>query len=133
MLEGSRAFRVGGGTLTPGLELGLRHDGGDAETGTGVELGGRIAYEDPETGLGVEARARTLIAHEDSDYREWGASGSGTEARSGRIEPAPAKAGARSHADRFAPSQPLLKIRLNTPAVFGGCLECQANWWKGSG
>ena len=75
-LEGSRAFRVGGGTLTPGLELGLRHDGGDAETGTGVELGGRIAYEDPETGLGVEARARTLVAHEDSDYREWGASGS---------------------------------------------------------
>ena len=75
-LEGSRAFRMdGGGTLTPGLELGVRHDGGDAETGAGVELGGRIAYEDPETGLGVEARVRTLVAHEDSDYREWGASG----------------------------------------------------------
>ena len=65
----------GGGVLTPGAELGLRHDGGDAETGTGVELGGRVSYEDPETGLGVEARLRTLIAHEDSDYREWGASG----------------------------------------------------------
>ena len=39
-LEGSRAFRMdGGGTLTPGLELGLRRDGGDAETGMGVELG----------------------------------------------------------------------------------------------
>ena len=76
-LEGSRAFRMdGGGTLTPGLELGLRHDGGDAETGTGVELGGRVSWEDPETGLGVEARVRTLVAHEDSDYREWGASGS---------------------------------------------------------
>ena len=83
-LEGSRAFRMDGGpgsgsgtggTLTPGLELGLRHDGGDAETGTGVELGGRVSYEDPETGLGVEARVRTLVAHEDSDYREWGASG----------------------------------------------------------
>ena len=36
-LEGSRAFRMGDGVLTPGLELGLRHDGGDAETGTGVE------------------------------------------------------------------------------------------------
>ena len=76
-LEGSRAFRMdGGGTLTPGVELGLRHDGGDAETGTGVEIGGRVSWEDPETGLSVEARARTLVAHEDSDYREWGASGS---------------------------------------------------------
>ena len=74
-LEGSRAFDMGGGTLTPGLELGLRHDGGDAETGTGVELGGRVTYTDPETGLSVEARVRTLVAHEDSDYREWGASG----------------------------------------------------------
>ena len=75
-LEGSRAFEMGGGgTLTPGLELGLRHDGGDAETGTGVELGGRVTYTDPETGLSVEARVRTLVAHEDSDYREWGASG----------------------------------------------------------
>ncbi|MCY4004177.1 MAG: hypothetical protein OXF33_10780 [Rhodospirillales bacterium] len=75
-LEGSRAFGMeGGGTLTPGLEVGLRHDGGDAETGTGVELGGRVTYTDPETGLSVEARVRTLVAHEDSDYREWGASG----------------------------------------------------------
>ena len=75
-LEGSRAFRVGErAVLTPGLELGLRHDGGDAETGTGVELGGRVAWTDPDTGLSVEARVRTLIAHEDSDYREWGASG----------------------------------------------------------
>ena len=74
-LEGSRAFAMGDGTLTPGVELGLRHDGGDAETGTGVELGGRVTYTDPETGLSVEARVRTLVAHEDSDYREWGASG----------------------------------------------------------
>ena len=74
-LEGSHAFRVGSGTLAPGLELGLRHDGGDAETGTGVELGVRVSWTDPETGLGVEASARALVAHEDADYREWGASG----------------------------------------------------------
>ena len=75
-LEGSRAFRMeGGGTLTPGLELGLRHDNGDAETGTGVELGGSLSWSDPETGLSVEARGRGLVAHEDSNYREWGASG----------------------------------------------------------
>ena len=75
-LEGGRAFPMdGGGVLTPGLELGLRHDGGDAETGAGVELGGRVAYTDSETGLSVEALGRALVAHEDSDYREWGASG----------------------------------------------------------
>ena len=76
VLEGSRAFRTdSGGVLTPGLELGLRHDGGDAETGTGVELGGRMSYAHPHSGLSLDASVRTLIAHEDSDYREWGASG----------------------------------------------------------
>ena len=75
-LEGSRAFGMGGGVLTPGLELGLRHDGGDAETGTGVELGGRVSWTEPGSGLALEASVRTLIAHEDSDYGEWGASGS---------------------------------------------------------
>ena len=74
-LEGSRAFDLGGGTLTPGVELGLRHDGGDAETGTGVELGGRVSYTNPASGLSVEASVRTLIAHEDTGYEEWGASG----------------------------------------------------------
>ena len=66
---------MGGGVLTPGLELGLRHDGGDAETGTGVELGGRVSYTDQGSGLSMEAGVRALVAHEDSNYREWGASG----------------------------------------------------------
>ena len=76
-LEGSRSFVLGdSAALTPGLEVGLRHDGGDAETGTGVELGGRIAYANAGSGLTVEASARTLVAHEDAGYEEWGASGS---------------------------------------------------------
>ena len=77
VLEGSRAFALGeGAVLTPGLEVGVRHDGGDAETGSGIEVGGRISYTDAGSGLTVEANARTLIAHEDSGYREWGAGGS---------------------------------------------------------
>ena len=77
LLEAGRPFVLGeGAVLTPALELGLRHDGGDAETGTGVELGGRISYTDSASGLTVEANARKLIAHEDSGYEEWGASGS---------------------------------------------------------
>ena len=74
VLEAGRAFALGeGAVLTPGLEVGVRHDGGDAETGTGIEVGGRISYTDAGSGLTIEANARTLIAHEDSGYREWGA------------------------------------------------------------
>ena len=77
ILEGSRAFALGeGSVLKPGLELGLRHDGGDAETGTGVEVGGSVRYADAASGLSVEVSARTLLAHEDSGYEEWGASAS---------------------------------------------------------
>ncbi len=76
-LEGSHVFLVGGGAmLAPGLSLGLRHDGGDAETGTGVEIGGSLSWADPGSGLSAEARVRALVAHQDSGYREWGASGS---------------------------------------------------------
>ena len=77
MLEGSRAFGLeGGGSFVPSLEVGLRQDGGDAETGTGVELGGGVRYTDPSSGLTVDAKVRGLIAHEEADYSEWGASGS---------------------------------------------------------
>ena len=50
--------------------------GRTAETGTGVELGGGLSYSDPSSGLTLEAKARGLIAHEDADYRESGASAS---------------------------------------------------------
>ena len=69
-LEGSRVFELSGSAkLTPGLEFGLRHDGGDAETGTGVEVGGSLRYADAASGLSVEARGRTLIAHEAAGSR----------------------------------------------------------------
>ncbi len=76
ILEGSRMVTwADGQRLTPSVELGLRHDWGDAETGFGVELGGRVRYTDPRVGLTVEGAVRGLLAHEDSDYEEWGASG----------------------------------------------------------
>ena len=74
LVEGSRAFvLVGEGTLTPAFELGVRQDGGDAETGAGVEVGGRLSYTRP--GVTVEGAVRALVAHEASGYEEWGASG----------------------------------------------------------
>ena len=77
VLEGSRALTwADGRSLTPSVEVGLRHDWGDAETGFGVELGGRVQYTDPSLGLTLDAAVRGLLAHEDNDYDEWGASGS---------------------------------------------------------
>ena len=75
-LEGSRpvALGEGGATLTPTFELGLRLDGGDAETGMGADLGGGLAFADPTNGLVFESRARALVAHEADGFREWGAS-----------------------------------------------------------
>ena len=76
VLEGSRGFAwAEGRRLTPTMEVGLRHDWGDAETGFGLELGGRVQYADPALGLTIDATVRGLLAHEDSDYQEWGASG----------------------------------------------------------
>ena len=65
-----------GAELTPNVELGLRYDDGDAETGAGIELGGGLRYADPALGLTVEATARALLAHEAGGYEEWGLSGS---------------------------------------------------------
>ena len=74
-LEASRAFEMDAErVLTPSLAVGLRHDGGDAETGAGIEVGGGIAYAGE--GITVEGRVRALVAHEASGYEEWGASGS---------------------------------------------------------
>ena len=72
-LEGSyRMALEGGGHLTPKLEIGARHDGGDAETGFGVELGGGVAWVDPGLGLSLDVSGRTLIAHGNDDLKDRG-------------------------------------------------------------
>ena len=73
-LQGERAFALGEGErLVPRLEVGLRRDGGDAETGTGLEAGAGMRYV--ADGVTVEGSLRTLIAHDADGYEEWGASG----------------------------------------------------------
>ena len=75
MVEGERAFALGADrTLTPTFEVGIRHDDGDAETGTGLEVGAGVRYAGE--GITIEGAVRTLIAHEENGYEEWGASGS---------------------------------------------------------
>ena len=74
-LEGSRPFRLDDGSaLTPSAEIGLRHDGGDAETGFGAEIGAGLAWRDAERGLGAELRGRALLAHEAKGFEERGLS-----------------------------------------------------------
>ncbi len=76
-LEASRPFPLGDGSvLTPSMEIGLRRDGGDAETGFGADIGAGIAWQDAERGLGAELRGRGLLAHEAKGFRGWGLSGS---------------------------------------------------------
>ena len=75
-LEGSRPILFDGGiTLTPSLEIGVRHDGGDAETGFGLDLGIGLALSDPGRGLQAEMRGRGLLAHESDGFRDLGFSG----------------------------------------------------------
>ena len=77
VLEGGRRFDFSdAASLRPSVELGVRYDGGDAETGAGLELGGGLAFSDSASGLSVEVKARMLLEHDDSDYEEWGASAS---------------------------------------------------------
>ncbi len=72
-LEGSwRIATEGGGHLTPKLEIGARHDGGDAETGFGMEFGGGLAWSDPALGMSLDLSGRTLIAHGSDDLEDRG-------------------------------------------------------------
>ena len=76
-LEGTwRGLEIDTGTLVPRLEIGVRHDGGDAETGFGLDLGGGLAWSDPATGIRAEVSGRGLLTHESAGFRERGIAGS---------------------------------------------------------
>ncbi len=74
MLEGAGRIRGLGGVIRPSVEGGVRHDGGDAETGTGFEVGGGLDWA--RGGLTLRASGRMLVSHADEAYEEWGYSGS---------------------------------------------------------
>ena len=77
MLETSTGYTLTGGEVVqPQLRVGMRRDGGDVETGFGMELGGGVTFLDLERGLTISVHGRKLVAHEQSDYDEWGLGGS---------------------------------------------------------
>ena len=55
--------------------MGIRHDGGDAETGFGLDLGGGLAWSDRESGLSAEVSGRGLLTHEAGGFRDRGFAG----------------------------------------------------------
>ena len=74
-LEASRGYRFQRGlSLQPSLEVGLRRDGGDAETGAGVDIGGGLIVSDAATGLSANLRVRMLLVHQDQGFRDRGVS-----------------------------------------------------------
>ena len=80
-LEGTWPLALGDGVLgkaaavTPRLAFGVRHDGGDAETGFGADLGGGVVLEAPGHGLTVSLAGRGVLTHEASGLRDRGVAG----------------------------------------------------------
>ena len=64
-----------GATVTPRLALGVRHDGGDAETGFGADIGGGVALAAPAHGLRVSLKGRGVLTHEAAGLRDRGVAG----------------------------------------------------------
>ena len=138
MLEGSRGIALAGGqALRPSLEVGLRHDGGDAETGTGIELGAGVSYADPALGLTVEGKARGLVAHEATDYREWGASGSvridpGAAGRGLSLTLTPAWGADTGGAERLWSARDARALAANDAFEPAGRLDAEAGYGLGA-
>ena len=72
-LEGARGYTLAGRlSLRPSVEVWLRHDGGDAETGAGLDVGGGLVVSDTSTGLAVDLRVRMLVMHQADGFSERG-------------------------------------------------------------
>ena len=75
-VEGSwLGVEAGSGWILPAVEIGVRHDGGDAETGFGADLGAGFTWADPGRGIEAEVSGRGLLTHEDGTFRERGFAG----------------------------------------------------------
>ena len=72
-LEAARGYALAGRlSLRPSVEVGLRHDGGDAENGAGLDVGGGLVVSDASTGLTVDLRVRMLVMHQADGFSERG-------------------------------------------------------------
>ena len=134
-LEAEREFAVRGeGTLTASFEVGVRHDGGDAETGAGFEAGAGMRYA--AEGIAIEGNVRKLVTHEDSGYEEWGASGSvridpGASGRGVSLTLAPAFGAASSETQRLWSLGDAGRLSGDTGVDAGSRLEAEVGYgWR---
>ncbi len=115
-LEAVRPFPLtNGSSLLPSMELGIRQDGGDAETGFGMDLGAGILWRAPEHGISGELKGHTLLAHAEEEFREQGL------ALSFSWEPNPSNRGPSllmDHTVGVAPSEGM--DALLAPTTMGG-------------
>ena len=65
----------GGGSFEPTFEVGMRHDGGDAETGFGIDVGAALGWTDASRGIRAQVSARGLLTHADDGFAERGFAG----------------------------------------------------------
>ena len=72
-IEGSRSYRFAVGvSLKPTVEVGLRHDGGDAEIGGGMDIASGLVLSSPSNGVLVDVRAQTLLVHQAEGFQDKG-------------------------------------------------------------
>ena len=73
VIEGSQSLTVANRlSVKPSLELGIRQDAGDAESGRGLDLGMGLVLADGVTGLAVDVRVRRLLVHQAAGFAENG-------------------------------------------------------------
>ena len=74
-LQASRVFPMGDhAVITPSLEVGLRQDGGDADTGFGLDMGAGLLWQHHRHGLSAQLQGRSLLAHMAEDFSDQGLS-----------------------------------------------------------
>ncbi|MDE2759696.1 MAG: autotransporter outer membrane beta-barrel domain-containing protein, partial [Paracoccaceae bacterium] len=74
-MEAKWEYQLADGTIVrPSLDVGLRHDDGDAETGLGVEIGGGLEWTNPEQapGISLMVKGRKLVIHDHDGFEDWG-------------------------------------------------------------
>ena len=107
--------------------------GATRRPGFGLELGGRVQYADPALGLTIEAAVRGLLAHEDSDYQEWGASGTvrvapGAMGQGLSLTLAPAWGATASGVDGLWSRQTTAGLAPNTRRALAGRLNAEVGY-----
>ena len=58
-------------SLTATVEVGLRQDGDDIETGAGMDIGGELVTN-AATGLSLDERMRSLVVHQANGFTDRG-------------------------------------------------------------